>query len=97
MLAMAHDYFRMSTQPISFGRTLALLTLHSAKTTFNAFGERGLQPLESVADGCASSIENAATGVLNRRCFELRIMEEVERARRYVAGMGRHRSVQGLE
>src|SRR5208282_1110116 len=60
-----------------------------------------LQSLESVADICASSIQNAhyverirqlsyldgLTGIFNRRFFELRIMEEIERARRCEMGL----------
>ena len=90
---------RMSIPLISFGQTLGVLTLHSSQP--NAFRESELQPLESVADICANSIQNAnyvervkqlayldgLTGIFNRRFFELRIMEEVERARRYGTGM----------
>ncbi len=90
---------RMSIPLISFGQTLGVLTLHSAQT--NAFRESELQSLESVADICATSIQNAhyvgrvkqlayldgLTGIFNRRFFELRIMEEIERARRYGSGM----------
>ena len=86
---------RMSIPLISFGQTLGVLTLHSAQR--NAFRESELQPLESVADICANSIQNAhyvervkqlayldgLTGIFNRRFFEMRIMEEIERARRY--------------
>ncbi|HTT23720.1 MAG TPA: sensor domain-containing diguanylate cyclase [Candidatus Sulfotelmatobacter sp.] len=86
---------RMSIPLISFGHTLGVLTLHSSK--LNAFHKSELQSLESVADICANSIQNAhyvervkqlayldgLTGIFNRRFFELRIMEEVERARRY--------------
>ncbi len=56
-----------------------------------------MQPLESVADICATAIQNARyfdrvrhmayadglTGIFNRRYFEMRIAEEMERARRY--------------
>jgi diguanylate cyclase (GGDEF)-like protein len=90
---------RMSIPLISFGQTLGVLTLHSAER--NAFRESELQSLESVADICASSIQNAhyverirqlsyldgLTGIFNRRFFELRIMEEIERARRSEMGM----------
>jgi diguanylate cyclase (GGDEF)-like protein len=86
---------RMSIPLISFGQTLGVLTLHSSK--INAFRENELQSLESVADICASSIQNAhylervkqlayldgLTGIFNRRFFEMRIAEEIERARRY--------------
>ena len=90
---------RMSIPLISFGQTLGVLTLHSSRP--NAFRESELQSLESVADICANSIQNAhyvervkqlayldgLTGIFNRRFFELRIMEEIERARRYRTGM----------
>jgi len=90
---------RLSIPLISFGQTLGVLTLHSSQP--NAFRESELQSLESVADICANSIQNAhyvervkqlayldgLTGIFNRRFFELRIMEEIERARRYGTGM----------
>jgi len=90
---------RLSIPLISFGQTLGVLSLHSSRR--NAFRENELQPLESVADICANSIQNAhyvervkqlayldgLTGIFNRRFFELRIMEEIERARRYGTGM----------
>ena len=86
---------RMSIPLISFGQTLGVLTLHSSQ--LHAFAETQLQPLESVADICANSIQNAhyvervkqlayldgLTGIFNRRYFEMRIVEEIERARRY--------------
>ena len=84
---------------ISFGQTLGVLTLHSSKV--DGFGPGELQSLESVADICANSIQNAhyvervkqlayldgLTGIFNRRFFELRILEEIERARRYGTGI----------
>jgi diguanylate cyclase (GGDEF)-like protein len=90
---------RMSIPMISFGQTLGVLTLHSGQG--NAFRQSELQSLESVADICANSIQNAyyvervkqlayldgLTGIFNRRFFELRIIEEIERARRYGTGM----------
>jgi len=90
---------RLSIPLISFGQTLGVLTLHSSQR--NAFRESELQSLESVADICANSIQNAhyvervkqlayldgLTGIFNRRFFELRIMEELERARRFGTGM----------
>jgi diguanylate cyclase (GGDEF)-like protein len=90
---------RMSIPLISFGQTHGVLTLYSVQP--NAFRENELQSLESVADICANSIQNAhyvervkqlayldgLTGIFNRRFFELRIMEEIERARRYGTGM----------
>ncbi len=89
----------MSIPLISFGQTHGVLTLHSSQK--NAFHESELQSLESVADICANSIQNAhyvervkqlayldgLTGIFNRRFFELRIMEEIERARRFGTGM----------
>jgi diguanylate cyclase (GGDEF)-like protein len=90
---------RLSIPLVSFGQTLGVLTLDSS--TPNAFRESELTSLESVADICATSIQNAnyvermkqlayldgLTGIFNRRFFELRIMEEIERARRYGTGM----------
>jgi diguanylate cyclase (GGDEF)-like protein len=90
---------RMSIPLISFGQTHGVLSLHSSKR--NAFRASELQSLESVADICANSIQNAhyvervkqlayldgLTGIFNRRFFELRIIEEIERARRYGTGM----------
>ncbi|HVN20551.1 MAG TPA: sensor domain-containing diguanylate cyclase [Dongiaceae bacterium] len=90
---------RLSIPMIAFGQTLGVLTLHSSGV--NAFRENELQSLESVADICANSIQNAhfvervkqlayldgLTGIFNRRFFELRILEEIERARRYGTGM----------
>lgn len=86
---------RMSIPLISFGQTLGVLSLHSSRP--HAFGETEIQSLESVADICANSIQNAhyvervkqlayldgLTGIFNRRYFEIRILEEIERARRY--------------
>ena len=90
---------RLSIPLISFGQTLGVLMLHSAEP--HAFRASELQSLESVADICASSIQNAhyverirqlsyidgLTGIFNRRFFELRIMEEIERARRCNTGL----------
>ena len=90
---------RLSIPLISFGQTLGVLTLHSSRR--NTFRQNDLKPLESVADICANSIQNAnyvdrvkqlayldgLTGIFNRRFFELRIMEEIERARRYSTGL----------
>ena len=84
---------------VSFGQTLGVLALHSSMP--HAFQDSELQSLESVADICATSIQNAhyvervkqlayldgLTGIFNRRFFEMRIMEEIERARRYGTGM----------
>jgi diguanylate cyclase (GGDEF)-like protein len=90
---------RMCIPLVSFGQILGVLALDSG--TPNAFRDRDLQSLESVADICAAAIQNAhyvervkqlayldgLTGIFNRRFFELRIMEEIERARRYGTGM----------
>lgn len=95
----AESASRLSIPLVSFGQTLGVLTLDSSKP--NAFREIELDSLESVADICATSIQNAhyvervkqlayldgLTGIFNRRFFELRIMEEIERARRYGTGM----------
>jgi diguanylate cyclase (GGDEF)-like protein len=85
---------RMSIPLISFGQTLGVLMLHSSQR--NVFRDREPQSLEAVADICASSIQNGhyverirklsyldgLTGIFNRRFFELRIMQEIERAYR---------------
>jgi diguanylate cyclase (GGDEF)-like protein len=96
---LAESASRMCIPLVSFGQTLGVLVLDSNKP--NAFRETELRSLESVADICATSIQNAhyvervkqlayldgLTGIFNRRFFELRIMEEIERARRYGNGM----------
>ena len=80
---------------ISLGETIGVLTLESARA--GAFTASDVQPLESVADICAAAIQNARyfdrvrhmayvdglTGIFNRRYFEMRVTEEMERARRY--------------
>jgi diguanylate cyclase (GGDEF)-like protein len=90
---------RMCIPLVSFGQTLGLLVLDSSET--GAFNIQDKQPLESVADICATAIQNAhyvermkqlayldgLTGIFNRRFFELRMAEELERARRFGAGM----------
>jgi diguanylate cyclase (GGDEF)-like protein len=95
----AESASRMCIPLVSFGQTLGILALDSAMP--DAFREGDLQSLESVADICATAIQNAhyvervkqlayldgLTGIFNRRFFELRIMEEIERARRYGTGM----------
>ena len=59
------------------------------------------ESLEAVADICATAIQNAhyvervkqlayldgLTGIFNRRFFEMRILEEIDRARRFQTGM----------
>ncbi len=85
---------------ISFGQTLGVLVLSSDQP--DAFHSGDVQPLESVADICATAIQNShyvdrvkqlayldgLTGIFNRRFFELRIAEEIERARRFETGLG---------
>ncbi len=102
--ATANKFFaesasRMRIPLVSFGQTLGVLGLDSAQP--DAFRDGDLQSLESVADICATAIQNAhyvdrvkqlayldgLTGIFNRRFFELRILEEIERARRYGTGM----------
>ncbi len=91
---------RMCIPLVAFGQTLGVLVLDSDKK--GAFNPQDVQPLESVADICATAIQNAhyvqrvkqlayldgLTGIFNRRYFELRIVEEIERARRFGTGMG---------
>jgi diguanylate cyclase (GGDEF)-like protein len=76
-----------------------VLVLDTARA--GAFNVNDTQPLESVADICATAIQNAhyvervkqlayldgLTGIFNRRFFELRIVEEIDRARRYGSGL----------
>jgi diguanylate cyclase (GGDEF)-like protein len=95
----AESASRMCIPLVSFGQTLGVLALDSAQP--DAFRDGDLQSLESVADICATAIQNAhyvervkqlayldgLTGIFNRRFFELRIIEEIERARRYDTGM----------
>ena len=95
----AESASRMCIPLVSFGQTLGVLALDSAES--DAFSDGDQQSLESVADICATAIQNAhyvdrvkqlayldgLTGIFNRRFFELRIMEEIERARRYATGM----------
>jgi diguanylate cyclase (GGDEF)-like protein len=90
---------RLCIPLVSFGQTLGVLALDSSKP--DAFRDGDQQSLESVADICATAIQNAhyvervkqlayldgLTGIFNRRFFELRILEEIERARRYDTGM----------
>ena len=90
---------RMCIPLISFGQTLGVLVLDSRVP--GAFHNADVQTLESVADIAATAIQNAhyvdrvkqlayidgLTGIFNRRFFEMRIAEEVERARRFHGGM----------
>jgi diguanylate cyclase (GGDEF)-like protein len=99
MKFFAESASRIRIPLVSFGQTLGILALDSSQT--DAFRDGDLQSLESVADICATAIQNAhyvervkqlayldgLTGIFNRRFFELRIMEEIERARRYGTGM----------
>jgi diguanylate cyclase (GGDEF)-like protein len=78
---------------------MGVLVLASSRQ--NAFHDNDRQSLESVADMCATAIQNAhhvervrqlayidgLTGIFNRRFFELRIGEEIERAKRFDSGM----------
>ena len=95
----AESASRMCIPLVSFGQTLGILALDSALP--DAFRDGDLQSLESVADICATAIQNAhyvervkqlayldgLTGIFNRRFFELRFIEEIERARRYNTAM----------
>ena len=80
---------------IFFGERLGVIALDSAQR--DAFDPDDQRPLESVADICAAAIQNAnhfdrvkqlayvdgLTGIHNRRFFEMRIVEELERAARF--------------
>lgn len=84
---------------IFFGEKLGVLALDSVAK--NGFEVEDVRPLESVADICAAAIQNAnyfermrqlayvdgLTGIHNRRYFEMRIIEELERAARFQGRM----------
>jgi diguanylate cyclase (GGDEF)-like protein len=90
---------RMCIPLVSFGQTLGVLVLDSEN--LDAFNPNDVQSLESVADICSTAIQNARyvdrvkqlayldglTGIFNRRYFEMRIVEEIDRARRFGNGM----------
>jgi diguanylate cyclase (GGDEF)-like protein len=89
----------MSIPLVSFGQTQGVLVLESDEA--GHFEDGDSQSLEAVADICATAIQNAhyvervkqlayldgLTGIFNRRFFELRIVEEIDRARRFNTGM----------
>jgi diguanylate cyclase (GGDEF)-like protein len=91
----AETQAEMCVPLIIFGEKLGVLALDSAKK--DAFDSDDVQPLESVADICAAAIQNAhnfdrmkqlayvdgLTGIHNRRFFEMRVVEELERATRF--------------
>ncbi len=91
----AETQSEMCVPLIFFGEKLGVMALDSACK--NAFETEDQQPLESVADICAAAIQNAnnfdrmkqlayvdgLTGIHNRRFFEMRIVEELERAGRF--------------
>jgi diguanylate cyclase (GGDEF)-like protein len=80
---------------IFLGEKLGVIALDAVRK--HAFDADDRQPLESVADICAAAIQNAnnfnrmkqlayvdgLTGIHNRRFFEMRIVEELERAGRF--------------
>jgi diguanylate cyclase (GGDEF)-like protein len=86
---------RMCTPLVSFGDTIGVLICQSIRP--RAFQSADVQALESVADIIATAIQNSGyvekirqlafkdglTGLFNRRFFEMRIVEEMERAIRY--------------
>jgi diguanylate cyclase (GGDEF)-like protein len=90
---------RMCIPLVSFGQSLGVLMLESELT--GSFNEGDVQSLEAVADICATAIQNAhyvervkqlayldgLTGIFNRRYFEMRVVEEIDRARRFNTGM----------
>jgi len=95
----AETQSEMCVPLIFLGEKLGILALDSAKKS--AFDIEDVQPLESVADICAAAIQNAnyfertkelayidgLTGIHNRRFFEMRIAEELERAQRFQGRM----------
>jgi diguanylate cyclase (GGDEF)-like protein len=84
---------------ITFGQTVGALVLEHMQP--RAFENAEMEPLESVADICATAIQNAQyvermrqlayidglTGIFNRRFFEMRIAEEIERSQRFNTGL----------
>lgn len=84
---------------ISFSEPLGALVLDSAEE--NAFDPEEVHAMQAVADVCATAIQNARhferarnlanvdglTGIYNRRYFEQRILEELERSVRYNGSM----------
>ncbi len=96
----ADSQARMCMPLVTFGQSLGVLILDSASP--HAFHHADTQTLESVADIVAAAIQNVhyvqrvkqlayidgLTGIFNRRFFEMRIAEEIERARRSGQGMG---------
>jgi len=90
---------RMCIPLVSFGQTLGVLMLESEHA--GNFEEADVESMEAVADICATAIQNAhyvervkqlayldgLTGIFNRRYFELRVVEEIDRARRFNTGM----------
>jgi diguanylate cyclase (GGDEF)-like protein len=90
---------RMCIPLVSFGQTMGVLMLESDHP--GSFQEGDVESLEAVADICATAIQNAhyvervkqlayldgLTGIFNRRFFELRVLEEIDRARRFQSGM----------
>ena len=88
-------FSRLCIPLIAHRQPLGLLILSSGEKNF--FDSTDVQPLESVADIFASAIQNAhyvetvqqlafldgLTGIFNRRYFETRIQDEMERAKRY--------------
>ncbi len=99
IVGFAETQSEMCVPLIIFGEKLGVLALDSAHN--NAFDNDDIQPLESVADICAAAIQNAhnfdrmkqlayvdgLTGIHNRRYFEMRIVEELERAARFQGRM----------
>ncbi len=95
----AETQSEMCVPLIYLGEKLGILALDSARK--GAFDIEDVQPLESVADICAVAIQNAnyfgrakelayidgLTGIHNRRYFEMRVVEELERAGRFQGRM----------
>ncbi len=95
----SETHSEMCVPLIFLGEKLGVIALDSAQR--DAFVAEDVQPLEAVADICAAAIQNAnyfervkqlayidgLTGIYNRRCFEMRIGEELERASRFQSRM----------
>ena len=95
----AETQSEMCVPLIFLGEKLGVIALDSASK--DVFHRDDVQPLESVADICAAAIQNASyfdrmkqlayvdglTGIHNRRFFEMRVVEELERAARFQGRM----------
>ncbi len=92
---LAETRARLCVPLVSFGHVVGVLLLDSTRP--DAFQKMDWRTIESMSDMCATAIQNTQhvervrqlayidglTGIFNRRFFELRISEELERAGRF--------------